>query len=148
MTQMIVVFNEDASAAIMWQPHDADFEAGLVAQGIQHKILDFDPDNEYYWGDYATGGIRNSNEVPLVEEVAVDEVVNKTILSRYPVHKQLNIIAECFAAAGIPLTDDFTEMRNWINTKISNHNSAVQAYKDKPDVYSFNPKAPPALLED
>ena len=83
--------------------------------------------------------VEAENEID-AEEVAIEEVINKQILVKYPVHKQLNIIATCLEAAGIPLTSEFTEMREYINQKSVNYNSALQTYKDNPSVYSFYPK--------
>jgi hypothetical protein len=129
------------------QPYDAEFEARLTFGDIPHKVLDYDIENEYYWGDFDNGGIRSLNDYPLLEEIAIDELTNKEILSKYPVHAQLNIIANCLNAAGIPLTPEFTEMRNWINQKAAKHNQAIQTYKENPDVYSFNPKPIPPVDE-
>ena len=147
MKRMILVFNKDGSQVISAQPYDETFESGLKAGGVKHKVLFYDIENYYYWGDYDNGGIRSLNDQPLLEELAIDELTNKRILAKYPVHKQVNIIAECLAAAGIPLTPEFAEMRDFINAKVASHNQAIQSYKDNPDVYSFFPK-PPAPVEE
>ena len=139
----IIIFSTDRSKVISSQDYNSEFAERLTAQGVPHKVIDLDDANEYWWGDYATGEVRSLNDVPLIEEVAIDEVVNEQILVKYPVHKQLNIIAECLENAGIPLTDDFIAMRNYTKQKITNHNTAVQTYKDNPDVYSFYPKPLP-----
>lgn len=140
MSKMILVFNNDGSRLVVIQPYDENFETNLKSGNIKHKVLEYDIDNEYYWGDFSTGSIRSLNEQPLLEEISIEELVNKQILARYPVHKQLNIISKCLENAGIPLTSEFVEMRNWINTKADNHNSALQTYKDNPNIYSFVPK--------
>lgn len=147
MTKMIIVFNRDGSKPVTAQPYDSQFESNLVAGNLKHKVLEYDTDNEYYWGDFNSGGIRSLNDVPIIEELAIDELTNKQILVKYPVHKQINIIAECLEQAGIPLTDAFTEMRNYVNQKVTNHNTAVETYAENPNTYSFNPK-PPAPADD
>ena len=139
----IIIFSADRSRVISSQDYNSEFAERLTEQGVPHKVIDSDDANEYWWGDYATGEVRSLNDVPLIEEVAIDEVVNKQILVKYPVHKQLNIIAECLENAGIPLTDEFVAMRNYVKQKVTNHNNAVQTYKDQPDVYSFYPKPLP-----
>lgn len=144
---MIIIFNDTNSTAITAQPYDADFESNLIAGGITHKVVDYDIANEYYWGDYATGGIRSLNDYPLLEELVQEEATNKQILAKYPVHKQLNIISKCLTEAGVPLTAEFIEMRDWINLKATNYNNAIQTYKDNPNVYSFYPK-PQIDIED
>lgn len=139
----IIIFSADRSRVISSQDYNSEFVERLIEQSVPHKVIDLDDANEYWWGDYASGEVRSLNDIPLIEEVAIDEVVNKQILVRYPVHKQLNIIAECLENAGIPLTDDFVAMRNYVNQKVNNHNNAVQTYKDQPGVYSFYPKPLP-----
>ena len=67
-------------------------------------------------------------------------VVNKEILVEYPVHTQLNIICRCLEEAGIPLTEEFVQMRDFIKTKAENHNAAKETYKDNPEIYAFWPK--------
>jgi len=147
MTKMILIFGEDKTQVMTAQPYDSQFEARLIFGDIPHKVMEYDIENEYYWGDFDTGGIRSLNDYPLLEEIGIDELTNKEILSKYPIHKQLNIITDCLMSAGIPLTPEFTEMCNWINQKVSNHNQAIQTYKDNPNVYSFNPKPLPPINE-
>lgn len=147
MTKIILVFATDGSKVMTAEPYDAQFEQNLSTSNLKYKVLEYDAENEYYWGDFDTGSIRSLNDYPLLEEIGIDELTNKEILSKYPVHKQLNIITNCLISAGIPLTPEFTEMHNWINQKVSNHNQAIQTYKDNPSVYSFNPKPLPPINE-
>jgi len=147
MTKLLLVFNTDGSSVISAQEYDAEFEAGLISGNVKHKVLEYDNQNEYYWGNYDTGSIRSLNDYPIMEELALDELVNKTILNKYSIHKQLNIISECMEQAGIPLTEDFQAMRAFIKEKTTNHSSAIQTYKNNPDTYSFVPK-PETPAED
>lgn len=147
MTKMIIVFDREGTKPITAQPYDSQFETNLTTGNIPHKVLDYDVENEYYWGNHATGSIRSLNDVPIIEELAIDELTNKQILVQYPIHKQINVIADCLEQAGIPLTDAFTEMRNYVNQKVVNHNTAVKTYAENPNTYSFNPK-PPAPADD
>jgi hypothetical protein len=144
--KMILIFNTDGSKLITVQDYDSEFESNLIAGNLKHKVMEYDIDNEYYWGTFDSGTIRSLNDYPLLEELAVEELTNKSILIKYPIHKQLNIIAECLENAGIPLTDEFIAMRTFVKGKADNHNTAVQTYKNNPGVYSFVEK--PALPTD
>ena len=139
MTQKLIIFNTDGSQVISIQDYDEDFANRLTEGNIKFKSLNVG-NNEYYWGDYATGRVVDKHEMPLIDEVAIDAVVNKEILARYPIHSQINIICQCLEAAGIPLTDELVEMRNFISTKAANHNAAKEVYKANPEIYAFWPK--------
>ena len=140
MTQKIAIFNETGSHVISMMDYDATFVTNLTANNVKHKVLTIDLASQYYWGDFATGSIRSRNDQPIVEEVVLDTIINKDILARYPIHTQLNIIADCIEKSGIPLTPEFQEMRSWIGQKVANHNSAIDAYASNPNVYSWWPK--------
>ncbi len=139
MTQKIVIFNNDGSQVISVQDFDQGFADRLAETDVKFKSVSVGA-NEYYWGDYATGRVVDKHELPLIDEVAIDMVVNKEILIEYPIHTQLNIICNCIEAAGIPLTEEFVQMRNFINTKAANHNAAKDTYKANPEIYAFWPK--------
>jgi hypothetical protein len=139
MTQKIVIFNKEGTNPLSVQDYDEQFVANLTAGGIKHRVETIG-DNEYFWGDFATGRVVDKHEVPLIDELAIDVLINKEILANYPVHAQLNIMADCLEQSGIPLTEDFIEMRNFIRQKVENHNNAKQVYKENPDVYAFWPK--------
>jgi hypothetical protein len=139
MTQKIVIFNEAGDAPISVVDYTEQFATNLAASTIKHKIVEINA-NQYYWGNYATGSVVDKHDMPLIDELAIDTLINKEILSNYPVHSQLNILAECLEQAGIPLTADFIEMRRFIKQKAENHNNAKQTYKDNPDIYAFWPK--------
>jgi hypothetical protein len=139
MTQQIIIFSNDGANPISVVEYTSAFAANLTASSIKHKVLEIGAE-EYYWGDYATGRVVDKHELPLIDEIAIDTIVNKEILINYPVHTQLNIIADCIEKAGIPLTPEFVEMRDFIKQKVENHSSAKQVYKDNPDIYAFWPK--------
>ena len=147
MTKHLIIFSSDGSHVQAIQDYTDAFDANLASSGIKYKVVEYDATTQYYWGDFATGGLRNTHEQPLLEEIAIDELTNKEILIKYPVHTQLNIIAECLQRAGIPLTAEFTEMKTWIDQKVSNHNQAISTYAANPDIYSFWPKPPKPVDE-
>lgn len=147
MTKHIIIFSSDGSHVQTTQDYTETFDTNLATSGIKYKVLEYDDKFFYYWGDYVTGGLREKHEHPLIEEVAIDELTNKEILLRYPVHTQLNIIANCLISAGIPLTSEFTEMKTWVDQKVSNHNQAVDTYAANPTIYSFWPKPPKSVDE-
>jgi hypothetical protein len=139
MTQKIVIFHSDGIHPMSVVDYNEQFAENLTASGIKHRVETIEPE-EYFWGDYATGRVVDKHELPLIDEIAIDTIINKEILAAYPVHTQLNIIAECIEKAGIPLTEDFIQMRNFISTKVENHKAAKEVYKDNPDVYAWWPK--------
>lgn len=139
MTQKLIIFNSDGSHAISMQDFDQGFADRLAAQNIKFRSVNVEQ-NEYYWGTYETGRVVDKHEMPLIDEAAIDMVVNKEILIEYPIHTQINIICDCLEKAGIPLTSDFIEMRNFINSKAANHNAAKETYKANPEIYAFWPK--------
>lgn len=139
MTQKLVIFNSDGSQAIAFQDFDQEYADRLTAANIKFRSENIE-DNEYFWGNFATGRVVDKHELPLIDEVAIDMVVNKEILMQYPIHTQLNIICECMENAGIPLTQDFVEMREFIKTKAANHNAAKETYRANPEIYAFWPK--------
>lgn len=140
MTQKIAIFSEDGNHVISMLDYDTEFVSNLTSSTVKHKVLDINPDTEYYWGTYETGAVRSLDEQPIVEEVVLETITNKEILAKYPVHAQLNIMAECIEKSGIPLTSEFIEMRTWIKNKVNNHNSAINAYESNPSLYSWWPK--------
>lgn len=140
MTKKIFIFSTDKVNLLTVQDYDVSFENNLKSENVPYKVLDIDESHQYYYGDYNTGSLRSINDNPLIEETVIDTITNKEILARYPVHTQLNIIAECIEKSGIPLTQDFVEMRSWINQKVSNHKEAISTYSANTNIYSWVPK--------
>lgn len=139
MTQKLVIFNADGSHPMSVVDYDAEFAANLTAKNIKHRIETIGPE-DYFWGSFNNGRVVDKHELPLIDELAIDVLINKEVLANYPVHTQLNIMADCIEKAGIPLTPEFIEMRNFIKQKVANHNEAKAVYKSNPDVYAFWPK--------
>jgi hypothetical protein len=139
MTQQIVIFDKTGSHAISVMDYSEQFATNLSNTGVKYRVENIGPE-EYFWGDFATGQVYDKHEKPLIDELAIDTIINKEILVKYPVHAQLNIIADCIEKAGIPLTDDFVEMRDFIKQKVENHNTAKQVYQENPEIYAFWPK--------
>lgn len=141
MTKKIVIFNNTpGSHPIGVETWFETFENNLKTAGIKHRVVEIDDVEEYFWGDYETGRVVDKHDLPLIDEIAIDTLINKEVLSEYPVHTQLNIMADCIEQAGIPLTADFIAMRDFIKQKVANHNEAKEVYKNNPDVYAYWPK--------
>ena len=139
MTQQIIIFDKTGSHAISVMEYSEQFATNLSNTDVKYRVENIGP-TEFFWGDFATGQVFDKHEKPLIDELAIDTIINKEILIKYPVHAQLNIIADCIEKAGIPLTDEFIEMRDFIKQKVENHNIAKQVYQENPDVYAFWPK--------
>ena len=139
MTQKLVIFNADGSHVVSIQDFEQAYADRLTEANIKFRKETIGQ-NEYFWGSFATGKVVDKHEMPLIDEAAIDMVVNKEILIEYPIHTQLNIICKCIEEAGIPLTAEFVEMRNFIKMKSDNHNAAKETYKANPEIYAFWPK--------
>lgn len=138
----LFIFNTEKTNVISVVDYSTDFETNLRSANIPHKAIDVDDSHQYYYGNYDTGSIRSVNDHPIMDEIVIDTITNKEILARYPIHAQLNIIADCIERSGIPLTPEFVAMRTWINQKVQNHNDAINVYSSNTNVYSWVPKPP------
>lgn len=143
MTKKLFIFNTEKTNIISVSDYDVDFENNLKSANIPHKVFDIDESHQYYYGTYDSGSIRSTNDHPIIDEVIIDTITNKEILAKYPIHTQLNILADCIERSGIPLTAEFTTMRSWINQKIQNHNESIDVYSNNTNVYSWVPKPLP-----
>jgi hypothetical protein len=92
---------------------------------------------EYWNGDYHTGKIRNSGEIPLVLESRLKYNANIKALNEYSIHKQVGIIMNVLEKSGIPLTPEFIEMKNFIDAVKLNCKEAIEKYKNSKDVFDF-----------
>ena len=102
------------------------------------RTVELDPSRGDYWyGDYATGEIRSKAEKPLITESYVRYNTNVTVLERYPVHTQINIIIDLLAQSDIQKTPEFVELKNYLDTVRAQYREQKQAYASNPAAYTW-----------
>ena len=92
---------------------------------------------EYWFGDYATGQVKSRYEKPVVSESQVKFFTNLKALEQYPIHKQINIIVDMLEKSGIPQTEDFVKMKEFLQAVRDEHNEKVTVYASNPEVYTW-----------
>lgn len=102
------------------------------------KDVTFDISNEEYWyGDYATGEVRSRNDKAVVIESVVKYSTNTKIISKYPIHNQIDIIIDMLAKSNIEKTPEFLELKTYLDTEIQKHKDKIQAFASNSDAYVF-----------
>lgn len=102
------------------------------------KHVEIDEENGEYWhGDYSTGTIKSRMSKPLIAESQVKYYSNIKALEQYPIHKQINVIIDMLSKSGIPQTDDFTVMKEFLEAIREEHNEKISVYASNPDVYTW-----------
>lgn len=102
------------------------------------KSVEIDEENgEYWYGDYATGHLRSRLDKPVVAESQIKFYTNLKALEQYPIHKQINVIIDMLEKSGMPQTDDFVKMKEFLQAIRDEHNEKVAVYSSNPDVYTW-----------
>jgi hypothetical protein len=102
------------------------------------KVVDIDESlGEYWYGDFSTGEIRARSEKPVITESYVRYTTNTTVLQRYPIHTQLNIIIDMLDQSGIPKTEKFSELKEYLDLIRSNHQEQIESYSTNPAAYTW-----------
>lgn len=102
------------------------------------KTVEFNDENGDYWyGDYATGEVRSRTDKPVITESYVKYTTNVAILEEYPIHKQLSIIIDMLAQLDITKTEDFTQLKEFLDIQRQKHNEQIAAYSSNPDAYTW-----------
>lgn len=107
-------------------------------ENVLVKKVSFDPELEYWLGDYESGGIQKVSDKPLVDQRSLRlEVMNK-ILREYDLFTQLNIISEQLEAlCGDNKTEKFNAMTQRISELRGSYKNQKQAYIDNPKAYNW-----------
>jgi hypothetical protein len=102
------------------------------------KIVELDESlGEYWYGDFASGEIRARTDKPVITESYVRYTTNVTVLDKYPIHSQLNIIIDMLAQSDIPKTEKFTEMKEFLDTIRATHQEQIAAYSTNTNAYTW-----------
>lgn len=121
---------------------------GEITEGVDTSVMDLsqfdikrvdinEEDGEYWYGDYATGMVRSKLEKPVIAESQVKYYTNLKALEQYPIHKQINVIVDMLDKSGMPQTDDFMRMREYLQAIRDEHNEKITVYASNPDVYTW-----------
>lgn len=110
----------------------------LVLDRFLIKSVEIDEDaGEYWYGDYSTGEIRSRSDKPVITETYVKYTTNVTILTEYPIHKQLNILIDMLANSDIPKTSEFTAMKEFLDAARQNHADQLESYSSNPSAFTY-----------
>ena len=94
---------------------------GLDPNEIKIKKLKYDPDVYAYIGSYDSGSLQKIRDLDTAPDaVAIDEeILNKQVQDdvqhAYPIYKQLNIIIDMLNQSSVPNTQEFQEMKDFID---------------------------------
>ena len=92
---------------------------------------------EYWYGDFNTGSIKSRFERPVISESQVKYYTNLKALEQYPIHKQINVIIDMLDKSGIPQTEDFTKMKEFLEAVREEHNEKISVYSNNPNTYTW-----------
>jgi hypothetical protein len=100
------------------------------------KEVEIAEDNEEYWyGDYATGEVRSRNDKCVITESVVKYSTNTKIISKYPIHNQIDIIIDMLNSSNLEKTPEFLELKTYLDAEIQMHKDKIQAYSGNPEAY-------------
>jgi len=100
------------------------------------KDVEFDVANEEYWyGDYHSGKVRSRNDKAVISESMVRYSTNVKIISKYPIHSQIDIIIDMLAKSNLEKTPEFLELKQYLDAEIHKHNEKVKAFSSNPEAY-------------
>ena len=132
-----LLFLKNTGVLIGEIPLETD-RASLNLEKFVVKTVEFDEEMGEFWhGDYETGMIKSRIGKPVVTESYIKFDTNQTILTEYPIHKQLNILIDMLAASGITKTPEFTAMKDFIDSARANHQEQIASYSSNPDAYTW-----------
>lgn len=116
---------------------DTDVSVMDLSQ-FQVKEVTFNMANEEYWyGDYTTGKVRSRNDKAVVIESVVKYSTNTKIISKYPIHNQIDIIIDMLAKSNLEKTPEFLELKTYLDAEIQKHKDKIQAFASNSDAYVF-----------
>lgn len=96
------------------------------------KSVDLDEGaGEYYYGNYSTGVVLNTNDRPVINESLVKYAANVKILNAYPIHRQINVIIDMLNAnESLVKSAQFTEMVAFLNAQRQAYVEKVAGFSD------------------
>ena len=100
------------------------------------KEVEMEEDGSEFWsGDYSTGEIISLAKRPIVRESELKYGANIKVLTKYPVHAQLNVIMSMLQQSDIPKTPEFLEMVAFIDMVKAELKEKIAVFSSNPDTY-------------
>lgn len=110
----------------------------LDLEKFETKVVEFDDEKgEYWYGDYSTGEVRARLDKPVITESHIRYNTNVEVLSKYPIHTQLNIIIDMLAQSDIEKTEKFLELKEFLDLARVNYQEQKSAYSNNPEAYTW-----------
>lgn len=135
VSKKYLVFNKKNGTLLATVPGDTDISQFDVANFLVKEV--FLAPGQYYMGDYYTGQVHDDTVKPLITETEVRVKASNKVWREYPIHKQLNIIIDMLAQAGINKTQEFQKMIDYVNNVRKSTNLQIESYQNNKDAYNF-----------
>tara|TARA_A100001011_G_C14071913_1_gene740669 strand:+ start:41 stop:499 length:459 start_codon:yes stop_codon:yes gene_type:complete len=130
---MTLMFNAKTGILLGEKPVES---ADLDLSKFKFKTLEIDPIEDFYDGDYDTGSVKSCAEKPMLNESVVNAQTTQTIETKYPLHKQLNVIMDMLNKSDIPNTSEFADMIQHINETVEGSKLKKKTYLES-DAYHY-----------
>ena len=98
----------------------------LDLEKFETNVVEFDDEKgEYWYGDYSTGEVRARIDKPVITESHIRYNTNVEVLSKYPIHTQLNIIIDMLAQSDIEKTEKFVKLKEFLDLAQSRAHTCI-----------------------
>ena len=131
--QMTLMFNAKTGILLGEKPADNDM---LDLSKFKFKDVEIDPILDFYDGDYDTGSVKACDEKPMLNESIVNAQTTENIETKYPLHKQLNIMMEMLDKSDMPNTPEFANMMTHIKDVVEASKLKKKTYLES-DAYHY-----------
>jgi len=118
---------------------DVDTSVMDLSQFLTKKVEIDEENGEYWYGDFNNGMIKSRFDKPVITESQVKYFTNVKALEQYPIHRQLNVIIDMLDKSGLPQTDDFVRMKEFLQAVRDEHNEKISVYSSNPNIYTWIP---------
>ena len=131
--QMTLMFNAKTGILLGEKPADNGM---LNLNKFKFKTVEIDPILDFYDGDYDTGSVKSCDEKPMLNESVVNAQTTENIESKYPLHKQLNIMMDMLDKSDMPNTPEFADMMTHIKDVVEARTLKPKTYLES-DAYHY-----------
>ena len=130
---MELMFNAKTGILLGEKPADSNV---LDLSKFKFKDVEIDPILDFYDGDYDTGSVKACDEKPMLNESIVNAQTTENIETKYPLHKQLNIMMEMLDKSDMPNTPEFANMMTHIKDVVEASKLKKKTYLES-DAYHY-----------
>lgn len=114
---------------------DTDTSILDLTQFLVKEVAISEENEEYWYGDYISGEIKSRIDKCVITESAIKYSTNTKIISKYPIHNQIDIIIDMLANSDLEKTPEFSQLKTYLETEIQMHKDKIQVYSDNPEAY-------------